>query len=87
MRSQGYSDSYESPERDDNLSSNSTNQAIVKSKDGKFYIMQIFMKEDEKLHISVMNRVTKERICTMLPIPDEFVNSLPNEQFDILEAT
>ena len=42
--------------------------------------------DDEKLSLSVMNRVTKERICTLQPIPQEFVDAVPNEEFDILEA-
>ena len=42
--------------------------------------------DGEKLSLSVMNRVTKERICTMQPIPQAFVDAVPNEEFDILEA-
>ena len=93
LRRQGDDSSYSSPDKDasqDDQGKDKTNPAIIRAKDGQFYIFQIFVHDDdddgEKLSLSVMNRVTKERICTMQPIPQAFVDAVPNEEFDILEA-
>ena len=63
-----------------------TRPEIVKSADGNFYQMQIFMEDDEKLFLTIVDRITKQKVYNKALIPEAFTQSVPNEDFDILDA-
>ena len=48
--------------------------------------MQIFMEDDEKLFLTIVDRITKQKVCNKTLIPEAFAQSVPNEDFDILDA-
>ena len=48
--------------------------------------MQIFMEDDEKLFLTIVDRITKQKVCNKALIPEAFTQSVPNEDFDILDA-
>ena len=48
--------------------------------------MQIFMEDDEKLFLTIVDRITKQKVCNKALIPETFAQSVPNEDFDILDA-
>lgn len=63
-----------------------TRPTLVKAANGNFYNLTVFMDDEENMFLTLVDRFSKKQLCNRAVIPQLFINSVPDEGFDSLEA-